>query len=91
MKFKLKEAIQGTTLVITIGSIEKGKELSKIANKFSEDIDILSGRYIIDAKSILGIFSLNLWKPVEIILHSNSEETIAKFIEELKDFIVEEK
>lgn len=86
---KLKETM--TEKTILIGSIEKGKELSKIANKFEQDIDIVTGRYIIDAKSILGIFSLNLWSPVTIILHSNDEAIIKSFVAELKDFIVEEK
>lgn len=86
---KLKETM--TEKTILIGSIEKGKELSKIANKFEQDIDIVTGRYIIDAKSILGIFSLNLWSPVTIILHSSDETVIKSFIAELKDFIVEEK
>ena len=86
---KLKELM--TEKTILIGSIENGKELSKIANKFEQDIDIVTGRYIIDAKSILGIFSLNLWSPVTIVLHSDDQEVIKSFITEIKDFIVEEK
>ena len=86
---KLKELM--TEKTILIGSIENGKKLSKIANKFEQDIDIVTGRYIIDAKSILGIFSLNLWSPVTIVLHSDDQEVIKSFITEIKDFIVEEK
>ena len=86
---KLKELM--TEKTILIGSIENGKELSKIANKFEQDIDIVTGRYIIDAKSILGIFSLNLWSPVTVVLHSDDQEVIKSFITEIKDFIVEEK
>ena len=86
---KLKELM--TEKTILIGSIENGKKLSKIANKFEQDIDIVTGRYIIDAKSILGIFSLNLWNPVTIVLHSDDQEVVKSFISELKDFIVEEK
>ena len=86
---KLKELM--TEKTILIGSIENGKELSKIANKFEQDIDIVTGRYIIDAKSILGIFSLNLWSPVTIVLHSDDQEVIKSFITEIKDFIVEER
>ena len=86
---KLKELM--TEKTILIGSIENGKKLSKIANKFEQDIDIVTGRYIIDAKSILGIFSLNLWSPVTVVLHSDDQEVVKSFISELKDFIVEEK
>lgn len=86
---KLKELM--TEKTILIGSIENGKKLSKIANKFEQDIDIVTGRYIIDAKSILGIFSLNLWSPVTIVLHSDDQEVVKSFISELKDFIVGEK
>ena len=86
---KLKELM--TEKNILIGSIENGKKLSKIANKFEQDIDIVTGRYIIDAKSILGIFSLNLWSPVTVVLHSDDQEVVKSFISELKDFIVEER
>lgn len=86
---KLKELM--TEKTILIGSIENGKKLSKIANKFEQDIDIVTGRYIIDAKSILGIFSLNLWSPVTIVLHSDDQEVVKSFITEIKDFIVEER
>ena len=86
---KLKELM--TEKTILIGSIENGKKLSKIANKFEQDIDIVTGRYIIDAKSILGIFSLNLWSPVTVVLHSDDQEVVKSFISELKDFIVEER
>ena len=48
-----------------------------MANKFNTDIDLMSGRYIVDAKSIVGIFSLSLDKPVEIKIH---DETLAPTI-----------
>mgnify|MGYP000024315474 FL=1 len=51
-------------------------------------MDLRSGRYVVDAKSILGIFSLDLSKPVELEIFSEDEETISKFMEDIKPYLV---
>ena len=66
--------------------IERGKLLVSLANSFEEDIDIVSDRYIIDAKSIMGIFSLNLCKPLKIVFHSNDDSRIKMFVEKMEGF-----
>ena len=53
--------------------------------KYDFDVDLVSGRYAIDAKSIMGIFSLDLSKPIQLEAHSDDCEA---FFEEIKDFIV---
>ena len=56
---------------------------------FDMDIDLSSGRYVVDAKSIMGIFSLDLMNPILLTSHSDSEEENAKLLAALKDYIVE--
>ena len=58
---------------VNINSIEKVKSLVNIVAQFEYDVDLISGRYIIDAKSIMGVFSLDLSKPIELIIHSDSD------------------
>jgi phosphocarrier protein HPr len=53
------------------------------------DIDVVSGRYIIDAKSIMGIFSIDLSKPVRVEVHG-TEEDIAAFAADIKPYIVDQ-
>ena len=67
-------------------AIERGKLLVSLANSFEEDVDIVSDRYIIDAKSIMGIFSLNLCKPLKIVFHSNDDGRIKMFVEKMEEF-----
>ncbi len=55
---------------IELDTIDGAKQLNAIALSYEEDIDIIKGRYVIDAKSILGIFSLDISKPVKIKIHS---------------------
>ena len=52
------------------------------------DIDIYSGRYIVDAKSIMGILSLDLDKPIRIEIHG-TEEDAASFFKKVESFVVE--
>ena len=50
---------------ITLDTVEKVKEFSNLINKFDGEFDLISDNYIIDAKSIMGIFSLDLKKPLK--------------------------
>ena len=56
------------------------KSFVNIINKYSFEMDLHSGRYLVDAKSILGIFSLDLSKPIELEVHSDILEEIKNFI-----------
>ena len=53
-----------TELALNLHSIERVKEFTNVVNKFNSDVDILRGRYVIDAKSTLGIYTIDLTKPV---------------------------
>lgn len=75
------------TVRISLNSIDKVKAFVNDVTKFDTDFDLVSGRYVIDAKSIMGIFSLDLSKPIDLNVHS--EDDVAKILEALKPYIVE--
>ena len=58
------------TVTVNLNSIEKVKSFVKDLNKFENDFDLVSGRFAIDAKSIMGIFALDLSKPLQLNIHS---------------------
>lgn len=68
-----------------INSVEKVKEFNRLASNYMEDIDVGIGRYIVDAASLLGIFSLNLAKPVTVTIHTDDEEQANKFFNEVEE------
>ena len=74
-----------TTFNILLSSSKDVKDFVNIVSKYDFDVDFSSGRYVVDAKSIMGIFSLDLSKPVKVDVHSDSCEA---FMEELEKFIV---
>ena len=75
---------------VLLNSIERVKRFSKHAEKFdSGDIDIVSGRYTIDGKSIMGIFSLDLSKELNVTLNAESMEDIQDFLRLLKEEKIE--
>lgn len=73
---------------VNLNSINKIKEFSKDISAFEANIDVKSGRYLIDAKSIMGLFSLDLSKPIEIIIHSDSDSELERFAEVMKNYEV---
>ena len=75
------------TVQICLNSIEKVKSFVNEITKFDTDFDLVSGRYVIDAKSIMGIFSLDLAKPIELKIHSDEDEAI---LEAIKPYIINE-
>lgn len=58
------------TVMISLNSIDKVKSFVNDISKFNFDFDLVSGRYVIDAKSIMGIFSLDLSKPINLNVHA---------------------
>ena len=74
---------------ITLSSINEVKSFVNAACSQMCEIDIISGRYVIDAKSIMGIFSIDLTKPVTVSVNGTEEEYNA-FRELVKDIVVED-
>ena len=73
------------TVQISLNSIDKVKSFVNDITKF--DFDLVSGRYVIDAKSIMGIFSLDLSKPIELNIHA--EDDVDTILDVLKPYIIE--
>ena len=71
---------------ISLNSIDKVKSFVNTITKYDYDFDLVSGRYVIDAKSIMGIFSLDLSKPIDLNIHSDSE--IDEVMEALTPYLV---
>ena len=76
------------TVQISLNSIDKVKSFVNDLAKFDVDFDLVSGRYVIDAKSIMGIFSLDLSKPIELAIHT--ETGLDEIMEVLKPYIIDE-
>ena len=70
------------TVQISLNSIDKVKSFVNEITKFDYDFDLVSGRYVIDAKSIMGIFSLDLSKPIDLNIHEEKNlETVLKVLD----------
>ena len=76
------------TVQISLNSIDKVKSFVNSITKFDYDFDLVSGRYVIDAKSIMGIFSLDLSKPIELNIHAGETE-MENILASLKDYLVD--
>lgn len=74
------------TVQISLNSIDKVKSFVNDITKFSNDFDLVSGRYVIDAKSIMGIFSLDLSKPIDLNIHA--EDNIDEIMEVLSAYTI---
>ena len=73
------------TFDIILNSINDVKNFVNIVNTYDFDIDLISDRYVVDAKSIMGIFSLDLMNPIQ--LNAYAEDTSA-LMADLEKYIV---
>ena len=74
-----------TKTTVNLQAINDVKEFVNIVMKYDFDIDLVSGRYHVDAKSIMGIFSLDLSKPIDLEAHTDDAD---KFFKDIEKFIV---
>ena len=74
------------TVQISLNSIDKVKSFVNAVTQFEFDFDLVSGRYVIDAKSIMGIFSLDLSKPIDLNIHA--EDSAEEVMNILKPYMV---
>lgn len=68
---------------ILLSSINDVKKFVNLVSKYDFDVDLVSDRYVVDAKSIMGIFSLDLSKEIKVQIHSDACD---EFVSELKPF-----
>lgn len=66
---------------VALQAINDVKDFVNIVSKFDYEVDLVAGRYSIDAKSIMGIFSLDLSKPIDVIAHSDDADDLFKAID----------
>lgn len=71
--------------MIRLSTIEDVRNFVNIVARHDIDVDLSSGRYIVDAKSIMGIFSLDLLNPIELTAHCDDSD---KLFDEIKKFII---
>jgi len=71
---------------VALYSINDVKGFVNIVGKYDFDIDLISGKYVVDAKSIMGIFSLDLIKPIKVEIHTEDASAI---LDELAPYIVQ--
>ncbi|MEE3419603.1 MAG: HPr family phosphocarrier protein [Lachnospiraceae bacterium] len=76
------------TVKVSLNSIDKVKTFVNDINRFDFDFDLVSGRYVIDAKSIMGIFSLDLSKPIDLNIHADGDK-LTEVMSVLKPYIVD--
>lgn len=78
-----REEVIMKTVSISLNSIDKVKAFVNDISKYDFDFDLVSGRYVIDAKSIMGIFSLDLSKPINLNIHAEGSalDTILAVVE----------
>ena len=70
---------------IKLSLAENVKEFVNIVNRYPYDVDLRAGRHVVDAKSILGIFSLDLSKPITLEVYADEAEDL---LNDIKSFTV---
>ena len=70
-------------------SIDDVKDFVGVITGFNCEVDVVSGRYVVDAKSIMGLFSLDLSKPLFLKINSAEETVIEDIKDSLKQFVVD--
>ena len=71
---------------IILDNVDKVKAFVVTVSKYPGDATLTSGRYVVDAKSIMGIFSLDLSKPIDLAIHT--ETNLDEVLEALKPYII---
>ena len=76
-----------TTKTISLNTIVDVKEFVNTVARYDFEVDLVSGRYVIDAKSIMGIFSLDLSKPIDLNIHA--ENDVDSILATLSPYIID--
>ena len=74
------------TFNIKLSTIEDIRKFVEIVTRLDYDVDLSSGRYVVDAKSIMGIFSLDLMNAIQLTAHTDNADALR---EALAAYIVE--
>ena len=72
------------TVTISLTQVNQVQQFVHVVSKVPYDVDMVSGRYTINAKSLLGIYSLDLNRPLQVVMYSDDCEDLKK---ELAEFM----
>ena len=75
------------SVMIRLSLVENVNKLVNIVSRYPFEMDLRAGRHVVDAKSILGIFSLDLSKPIALEIYGDDCEEL---LNEIKPFIADE-
>lgn len=75
------ERTDKNSCVVLLNTLEKVKHFVEQMSTFDCDIDVLYRRYILDAKSIMSILSVDLMQPLKVVIHSDDYEDLKRFLE----------
>lgn len=78
-----------TKIEVLLNTIDRVKKFAIKASEFSSDIDVIKDGYVVDGKSILGILSVDLRRPLISELHSDNPYEIERFNNVMSEFIYE--
>lgn len=76
-------------MTIRLNTIDDANNFVKVIDKYEYDIDAVYGKYVIDAKSIMGLLSLGIPKKINIVIHSNNSNIIKQITSDISEWIVE--
>ena len=74
------------TYIIKLNSIEKVKDFVNQVSTFECDVDVLYRRYILDAKSIMALLSVDLTEPLKVVIHTDDYDELKRFFDTMEDF-----
>lgn len=78
-----------TEVKILINSIDKVKNFVNILSKFKDtEFDVVSGRYVVNAKSAMGLFSLDITVPMDLQIMTEDEDVVEDVKEAIADFLI---
>lgn len=69
------------TVTISLTQVSQVQDFVNLVNQFPFDVDMVSGRYTVNAKSMLGIYSLDLSKPLQVLIYSDDCEELKRALE----------
>ena len=73
-------------LTINLNDFSKARKFINESSKFFSDIDVIRDRYVIDGKSAIGIFTLDLSKPIDVEIYSDDPYEIKRFNDIMNEF-----
>lgn len=74
-------------ITIKLNEMCKIKRFTQVVSSFESDVDLIKGRYVIDGKSTMGLFTLDLSEPVDVRIYTENREEENNFIEAMKEFM----